>query len=243
MTDDAFYRLTELDRATWPEVRDQILRFDPREGPGDTRGYPGYPRWPLDRVGARLWPSLDRALFLRRSTHALSGELPSRRALSRLLWSAHGISGRGSRGPVPSAGGLQALELYLAALTSGWLPAGLYHYDRAGNHLAQLSAEMDKAFWPSVAPSLPLVSGGSLLWILVGDGERVREKYGPRGLRFLMLEAGHLMQNLCLVSASLGLTTVPLGGFFEPEIARSLALPPDDMVLYLGVCGQPKILE
>jgi nitroreductase len=55
----------------------------------------------------------------------------------------------------------------------------------------------------------------------------------------LLLEAGHLMQNLCLLSQSLGLTTVPLGGFFERELARRLTLLESDEVLYAGVCGEP----
>jgi nitroreductase len=71
-----------------------------------------------------------------------------------------------------------------------------------------------------------------------GEGERVERKYGERGYRFLLLEAGHLMQNLCLLSASLGLMTVPLGGFFEREVAAELLLPSSDLVLYLGVCGR-----
>ena len=74
--------------------------------------------------------------------------------------------------------------------------------------------------------------------MLVGDGERAAAKYGGRGLRFLLLEAGHLMQNLCLVSASMGLTTVPLGGYFEADLARRLTLPATDEVLYLGLCGR-----
>ena len=45
------------------------------------------------------------------------------------------------------------------------------------------------------------------------------------------------MQNLCLVSTSLGLCTVPLGGFFERDIARQLLLLRTDLVLYVGVCG------
>ena len=52
-----------------------------------------------------------------------------------------------------------------------------------------------------------------------------------------MLEAGHLMQTRCLLSASLGLATVPLGGYRESAVARELALPASDVVLYLGVCG------
>ena len=33
------------------------------------------------------------------------------------------------------------------------------------------------------------------------------------------------------------MATVPLGGYFEQEIARDLALPASDRVLYLGLCG------
>ena len=77
-----------------------------------------------------------------------------------------------------------------------------------------------------------------MLWILVGDVPRVAAKYGDHAGRFLLLEAGHLMQSLCLLSAGLGLCTVPLGGAFEREIARRLVLPSTDAVLYFGACGR-----
>jgi nitroreductase len=78
-----------------------------------------------------------------------------------------------------------------------------------------------------------------LLWLLVGDTRLMTLKYGERGERFLLLEAGHLMQNLCLVSTSLGHCTVPLGGFLERAIERELRLPEYDRVLYAGLCGKP----
>jgi hypothetical protein len=48
------------------------------------------------------------------------------------------------------------------------------------------------------------------------------------------------MQNLCLVTASLGLSTLPLGGCFEREVSRELLLPPADLVLYAAACGAPR---
>ncbi|MSQ93164.1 MAG: SagB/ThcOx family dehydrogenase [Gemmataceae bacterium] len=239
MTDDAFYRLTELDRTTWPEIRDQILQFEHVESLSEPRSYPGYPHWPLAHVSARLWPPLDRVLRARRSQRRLGTDLPARKTLSRLLLFAHGVHAELARGPVPSSGGLQSLELYLVNFATGWLPTGLYHYDRAGHHLAQIAKDADRLHWQSIVPSLPLVEGSVLLWVLVGDGARIAKKYGPRGNRFLLLEAGHLMQNLCLLSASLGLGTVPLGGFFEGEVRRAFTLLPTDVVAYLGVLGGP----
>jgi SagB-type dehydrogenase family enzyme len=235
----SFFRDTELDATSYPAWRDSILEAEAAGAavPGEPRSYPGYPSIPLERLRQRLWPPLAGALARRRCRCPLGTAQPTRRALSRLLQTAHGITGPGGRGPVPSAGGLQALELFIAPLGTGWLAPGTYHYDRNEHLLSRITMQSTPVEWRSSVPSLDLVGGGSLLWVLVGDGARVRAKYQERGLRFLLLEAGHLMQNLCLASVSLGLFTVPLGGFFEAEIARRLLLPREDEVLYLGVCG------
>ena len=39
------------------------------------------------------------------------------------------------------------------------------------------------------------------------------------------------------LASGLGLSVVPLGGFLESAIARLLALPPTDEVLYAATCG------
>lgn len=233
-----FFQLSELDRTSFPEFRDRALRGEEERLPSEPRSYPGYPHWPLDRLRPRLWPALDRVLAARRSVQVLGTELLGRRVLSRLLQFAHGITADRHRGPVPSAGGLQALELYLVILEGGWLPAGLYHHDRVRHLLAQVAAGAARAEWQERVPAMHLVGGGALLWVLVGDGARVERKYGERAYRFLLLEAGHLLQNLCLLSTSLGLATVPLGGYLEQDLARAFVLPPTDVVLYVGVCGK-----
>jgi SagB-type dehydrogenase family enzyme len=235
----ATLRRTELDRTSFPEFRDRILAHDESGEAFVARSYPGYPRWPLPAGAPRLWPPLERVLWRRRSVRRLGSELPSRRALGRLLRFSHGCTADAHRGPAPSAGGLQGLELYVVNLADGWLPPGVYHYDRPGHHLSQIAESAIRGAWLVRVPSLGQVEGGALLWILVGDAARVRAKYGERGERFLLLEAGHLMQNLCLASAGLGLATVPLGGFFEQDIARALDLPGGDRVLYLGLGGAP----
>jgi SagB-type dehydrogenase family enzyme len=233
--------LLELDAASYPEWRDRIVAAEASGEalPGEPRAYPGYSRWPLDRVRPRWWGSLDRVLARRRCVRDLGTALPARRILSRLLQGCHGVTGPLSAGPVPTAGQLQALELYLVVFEAGWLPAGLYHYDRAGHHLSQIAAGAGRADWERRVPSLGLVRGGALLWVVVGDGGRVSRKYGARAVRFLLQEAGHLMQNLCLFSASVGWVTVPLGGYFERDLARQLVLPRTDLVLYVGLCGKP----
>jgi len=241
VSDIAFFHWTELDRTSFAEFRDRILRFE--QGgvvPHEARSYAGFPSIALDRVRPRLIGSLDRVLVARRCHRALGTGLPDRRALSRILRFAHGVHANRARGPVPSAGGLQALELYLVPLSAGWLEPGAYHYDRAGHHLSRVSEGEGRDEWATRVPSMAQFAGASLLWIVVGDGRRVERKYGGRGFRFLLLEAGHLMQNLCLLSESLGWCTIPLGGFLEQDVARALSLPSGDLVLYLGACGRPE---
>lgn len=230
-------RRSELDRTNFVEFREHIVAHDAQGLPIMARSYPGYPRVTLPRVRPRWWPSLDRVLLARRCHRSLSSELPGARTLARLLSLTHGCHQSECRGPTPSAGGLQALELYLVTIADGWLERGLYHYDRAGHYLSRIMEGAERERWREWVPSLGQVEGGSVIWVLIGDSERVQAKYGERSDRFMLLEAGHLMQNLCLVSASLGLATVPLGGYFEQEVARILALPAGDRVLYLGLCG------
>jgi len=235
----SWLRLTELDRISLPELAERIALAEEEGFSGEPRRYPGYPMWELPRIRRRWWPLFDRILHTRRCRRNIKADFPSARTLARLLQTSHGIIDEWFRGPTPSAGGLQALELYLVHWRETWLPKGVYHYDRRGHQLAQISPTADLEFWRERVPSLGQVTDGAILWLIVGDGRRVAAKYGERGERFLLLEAGHLMQNLCLVSTSLGLTTVPLGGCLEREVSRELKLPADDRVLYTGMCGQP----
>ncbi len=232
-------RRTELDATRLPELRERIAAFERAPVVHEPRAYLGLPTFPLPRPGWRLGPSLDRVLARRRSRRALDTRLPDAATLGRVLASAHGLTAEGGRGPTPSAGDLQALELYLVALDpAGWLPPGGYHYDRAGHHLGQLVTGDDRERWRGFAPSLDQFTGGALLFVLVGDLARVEPKYGDRAARLLLLEAGHLMQNLCLASEGVGLTTLPLGGVFEARAARRLKLPRGDAVLYVGALGR-----
>lgn len=204
----------------------------------------------------------------------VGARLPSAAQLARLLRLAHGISGAEWRGPTPSAGGLQALELYLAVWDEGaWLDPGSYHYDRRTHGLARLTRRRDaqsllpplsmtavddtgRAAWRERVPSLgfpplapppgatasaadprPSDEAGAGLLILVGNLRRVEAKYGERAERFLLLEAGHLMQSLCLLALQLTIDLLPLGGALEREVAAALRLPQGDAVLYLAAFG------
>ena len=259
-----YFRSTELTQTTLPKLVEQLAAFTATAAELEPRSYPGYPRVTLPATRARRLCPLDRTLRARRSATVLGEELPDAAALSRILHFGHGYERIGSTGSgiVPSAGGLQALELYLVVLdaavrapadatpgsktarfgqssaAASWLPPGLYHYDRPGHHLSRIAASpVTRPAWEELIPSLRLLTGSALIWLLVGDLDRVARKYGSRAYRFLLLEAGHLMQNLCLLATSVGLCTVPLGACLERAIGDALSLPATDAVLYAGALG------
>ena len=225
----------ELDETTFPAWRDAVAAHE--SGDPSPRSYPGYPRVALPAFKPRRFSmTLERALVARRSKAALGTALPDEATLGRILHLAHGITADHVRGPTPSAGGLQALELYVTTWTTGWLAPGWYHYDRT-HALARIIDGATRDAVAAIVPALVPLIGGALAWIVVGDHARVQARYTSRADRFLLLEAGHLMQNLCLASTANELCTVPLGGFFERAIARVLQLPRTDRVLACGALG------
>ena len=229
--------LTRLDAATLPAFRDAALGAEAEGIEHGLRRYPGYPSVALPRPSRRRLVALDAALSGRRSTRELGETQPCAKTLGTLLGLSFGVNASIGRGPTPSAGGLQSLCLYPVVLGEGWLARGAWHYEREPHALAQLDAPTQPQAWRELLVSSNQFEGGALLWVIAGDGRAISRKYGARAARFLLLEAGHLMQNLCLVSASLGLCTLPLGGVRDDEVARALGLLPTDRVLYVGVCG------
>ena len=57
------------------------------------------------------------------------------------------------------------------------------------------------------------VKDASLIIFLTAVFWRTQNKYKERGYRFVLIEAGHIGQNIYLISEALGLKCCALGGF------------------------------
>jgi SagB-type dehydrogenase family enzyme len=74
--------------------------------------------------------------------------------------------------------------------------------------------------------------------------ERSLWKYDDRGYRYLMLEAGHVAQNINLCAAGLGLAALNLGGFFDEDMMALLKLNPQrEIVLYGVALGHSEVAD
>jgi SagB-type dehydrogenase family enzyme len=121
------------------------------------------------------------------------------------------------RRPVPSAGALYPLELYVLGLRVPAVEPTVWHYDPFRHRLETLrSFDPDDVRAAIVDPSLVETAAGVV--VVTAVFWRARFKYGVRGYRFALLEAGHLVQNALLVATALGLPALPLGGFFDRKL-------------------------
>ena len=142
---------------------------------------------------------------------------------------------------VPSAGALYPLELYAATRRVDGVADGLYHYGVRADALEPVRG--GDAF-AAIGPLLlgqTYVATANVLLIVAAVFERTQDKYGPRGYRYILLEAGHAMQNVALVAAECGLAALPLGGFEDARLNEYLGLDaPREGAVYMSAVGYPE---
>ena len=66
---------------------------------------------------------------------------------------------------------------------------------------------------------------------------RLSHRYGAKTDEFVQIEVGHAAQNILLQAVALDLAAVPVGSLDPARAADTLALPPDQTVLYLIPVG------
>jgi SagB-type dehydrogenase family enzyme len=187
--------------------------------------FEGYPEVQLPEAAAP--PILLRDAIARRTvTHDFEPCFITMDAAAALLKNAYGpLDGDDARRPraVYSEGSLFPLELFVHSVRVAGLAPGLYHYYPPGNSLRLLS-KGDHS--PKLAAGfLDARSAQAALTVLVAVmPERSVFRYGDRGYRFALLEAGAVVQNLALTAAALDLACANAGEFFDSAIDDVLDL-------------------
>ena len=197
----------------------------------DTLRYEGHQRFDLPESQAPMKMSLADAIEKRVSARSISPAEISLEQLGTMLRCAYGITRPNEDGTlprpfraVPSGGALYPLELYVHTSSVTDLPAGLFHYNPRENSLRLLLAgDSARQIGESlVQPNL--ATDTSALFFLTAIFERSVFKYNNRGYRFILMEAGHVAQNLNLTATAMELSCLNIGGFFDRDIDRFLGL-------------------
>lgn len=178
----------------------------------------------------------------RRSPRHLAPAAPlSLEQLSWLCWATDGNNGEISPGrygrTAPSGGALYPRDLFVAT-SGGQLDPGLYHYNPYNHQLEYVNKTTSEELAKGTAQP-DLGAGGSGL-VLSASFWRNRMKYEQRGVRFSLIELGHVAQNALLAATMLGLAALPLGGFFDEEINAMIGLDGlHETVAYVIMLGKP----
>lgn len=141
----------------------------------------------------------------------------------------------------PSGGGLHPLEAYVLVRHVDGIAPGLYHYhaiDHALEPIAKLTRdEADRHALGFVAGQQYLADAPALV-VLAARFARSFWKYRrhPKAYRAIVLEAGHISQNLYLAATELGLGAFVTAAINEIAIEKALALDALDESP-LAVCG------
>ncbi len=183
----------------------------------------------VERGGAT---TLDGALARRRSVRTFSSRALSPQEIGRLAWAAQGITDAPSGGrTAPSAGALYPIELYVVA------PEGVFHWAPEKSALERRSPDDRRAVLARAAHGQDAVRDAGIDLVLAGVPARTARKYGARAERYVLLEAGHVAQNVLLEAVALGLGAVPIGAFDDAEVARAVGLAEGEEALYVVAVG------
>lgn len=171
--------------------------------------------------------SLERTIKNRRTCRSFTSKSLTLVQFSQLLWAAYGITDdRGFMRSVPSGGALYPMDIYALIGNRGVddIQEGLYHYEPRAHSLTQklggdLRKELARAslsqMWMAEAP---------LNLVISAEYGRICGKYGQRGIRYALMEAGHIAQNIFLQAEALRLGAGIVGAFDDERVTGILTL-------------------
>jgi SagB-type dehydrogenase family enzyme len=225
-----------------PILPDLSLNYDRR--PQRYRTYPGSVRIPLPGRDHQYTMPVGEAIEKRSSWREFSTEEMPLIQLGRLLYNGYGVIGTAeiegesiSRRPVPSGGALYPLELYVATQNVEGLENAIYHYDARDHELESRRSGLFHQQLAKMTLGQDMLGVANIVILVAAITERTMWKYGQRGYRYVLLEAGHLGQNLYLAATASDLGIVAIGGFFDAEVNELCLLPKDEEVIYMLGAG------
>jgi SagB-type dehydrogenase family enzyme len=143
----------------------------------------------------------------------------------------------------PSGGGVYPIDLYVASLHVLGLERGIYRYDPLADSLVLFEGDeqVDALTAAFAAPEeIIAISRASVVFLLVGYPWRSMRKYGQRGLRYVFIEAGAIVQNIHLSIEATGLGSVDCASIYDDRAHEALGLDGiNQFLVHAVVAGHP----
>ena len=192
----------------------------------------------------------DEVVFSRRTRRNFQDEQMSLQELSKILSQSYGITGKMSLPggetqflrAVPSGGALYPAEIYLGIRKVDGIEPGFYHYNVCNHELEQIIPGDPTESLYHICCQQEYAQRAAVTILISGVFQRTKRKYGERGYRYVLLDVGHLGQNICLACTALDLSVMSTCGFFDDEANKLLQFDGiDESVLYVVFIGKGSI--
>jgi len=213
---ERFHKETSL---TWRGVVGDLFREKPKQPP-QYKVYAGATKIELPKP-EYTGMTVEEAFKKRRSVRNYSTKPISKAQLSQLLFAAQGVTGKmygKALRTAPSAGALYPFEIYIIVNNVQDLPRGIYHYSVLDHALELVKPGDFRGQITDAGLDQEMLGDAGVTFVLSAIFDRVRHKYGERGLRYVYMEAGHISQNIYLQAVSLGLGSVCAGAFLDEKV-------------------------
>jgi len=132
--------------------------------------------------------------------------------------------------PTPSAGAYYALRFLCFNATNR---------PEKGHPDLQFSKPPSESWLSEV--TFGQLAGWETTLVMAVEPSRLDGRYGARGFRYALLEAGHAAQEAIRASVELGLSCCPIGAFCDGAVRSAIDhCSSDGLPLYLLALGRPK---
>jgi SagB-type dehydrogenase family enzyme len=171
--------------------------------------------------------SLEHAIQERRTIRSYDGKALHLRQVSQLLWSAQGITEPGGfKRAAPSAGALYPMDIYgvVGAGCVEGLDPGIYHYEPEEHSISPVRGEDVRRDVAGACLWQTWMAQAPLNLVITAEYSRITGKYGQRGIRYAMIEAGHIGQNIFLQAQAMGLAAGIVGAFDDEKLIRIMGI-------------------
>jgi SagB-type dehydrogenase family enzyme len=203
--------------------------------------YPGATTVPLPTnwslQEARITPLLQK----RRSTRKFAATSLTLPDLAFMLWASQGVTARAGKHSfrtAPSAGALYPIETYVAVERVEDLSPGLYHLDCENFQLELVKPGSCGDDIALACLDQQFMSQAAAVFIWTAVLRRNFQKYGNRGLRYVLLDAGHICQNTLIAAEATGSAGCPVAAFFDEEVNEIIGVDGEgETSLYLAAFG------
>ena len=187
--------------------------------------------------------SVEKAVKERRTIRDFKGQSLSLTQLSQLLWAAQGVTDpKEGKRAAPSGGALYPLDIYVIIGRNGVerIEEGIYHYLPEGHSISRISQGDRRKEVASASLWQMWMARAPVIFIITAEYKRITGKYGERGIRYALIEVGHVGQNLFLQAEALGLGTGIVGAFNDNDLLKITGIVPKHEPILIMPVGYKK---